>query len=851
MHLIAKTAIVIATVAATALAAPGPGLVLVENGTNACPIFAARGHAEAATNLAQYLERISGAAFAVRTNEPPAAGRSIRVGYPDGRDWTGSGDAYAIRVSEESLEIGGATRTGVRFGVFAFLEDRLGCRWWSATEEDVPRSPTVRLDPGETVKRPPFRQMLLMNREAESKDGGFRFKARSFSTQDWTGGHTLNALLESYAASHPEILPFSRKTGRRAANQIHFCYSAPGIADAVAAALAAQVRQRKGNVRDWIYMAGMGDAYGGACECERCEAIYLEEGWTDKEGKRRGIIGGTNLRMINRVAEILDAQFPGIQVGTMPYMSMEAPPTLTVPRSNVVARVPHLRHCIIHGVRDCPDNAGYAANLRKWGQLAPGRVHVWDYAVNFGDNFMYPFPVIRSIAANMRYYAESGVGGLIIQGNYVSTGGDLVVLKNYVWRHLLWDPAGDPDALVREFCAGYYGPAAAPLLAYVADLEDAAATALTNQVHLDEFAERGPIARAYLGRERMAKQRGLMDDARRLSAGREPYARRVEEAAVSLDAFDLWRPGPLAEADGRLIRPDLTNVAAGGWTFDRALRLCQHARQASPREWGAYRHYHELFLASHGGPLVTLRRGDVAVRVASAIGLRIRQIEFRGRPLLRVSSNTDEEGWPAVGGAVERVYPSWTYGMVSGVPTETSVTMDTDHVSGSSVKQSASKRVELTEDGVIRITVGSQAISRLPGNDFTRCAHVTEYAVGTNVTGVAIEAMSTSGVWTAVAFSPSNEVPARVKGQKAGKPRRVLVGRLPASTTALRVALPSAGCVVDDRYVAPAIIGGSVRLADGMLRVSVETARASVPRDEKRLWLEREIRISGAADRPR
>lgn len=733
-----------AALAATATPAVS-AVTLVAPGVEPCTIHVPASQETAARHLSRYLKEISGADFPISTNAGPAAGRAIVLGLLPAAERTGwPGDSFLIRADDDTLRILGATPAALLFGVFDFLETALGCRWWSSSEEDVPRRDAIALDAFERAVRARFTQTILMNREAESTVNGFVYKARARNSESWSGGHTLYPLLTPYAEKDPGLYPFSRKTGTRAANKLHFCYSAPGIAEALAEALAGEVRKRGGNVRDVLYMAGMGDWYGGACECERCEAIYLEEGWTDAEGRRRGIIGGTNLRMMNRTAELLEAQFPGVKVGFMAYMSMEAPPTLTRPRHNVYVRIPHLRHCIVHGIDECEKNAAYLRNLTRWCELAPGRVHVWDYGVNFGENFLYPFPAIESIGRNIRLFDRLGVAGLIIQGNYVSTGGDLVALKNYVWRKLLWDPALDTTALIREFCDGYYGPAAEPLFAYVMELEQAVRPESMPGKHLDEFAKAPAIRAAYLSPERMARLRGLIGEARDATADRDPFARRVEEAAVSLDAFALWHPGPFAEAGDRLVRADKNNQ----YTFERALRVREFSRQASIREWNTFRAYHDQFLAMHGGPLAILRDGDLEVRVAPALGMRIRQILFRGQPLLRVANDPKEKGWPHVGGATEQVWPPWVYGAFVEPPSATAAVMRCEAGDGVTVKNVAVKEVVLPGSGEIRVAVTSERRVTQAEYGSTRAAPTMEYAIGAQREGVAVEGFLPDGAWS-------------------------------------------------------------------------------------------------------
>ena len=62
----------------------------------------------------------------------------------------------------------------------------------------------------------------------------------------------------------------------------------------------------------------------------------------------------------------------------------------------------------------------------------------------------------------------------MIQGDYQSPGGELAELRQYLASQLMWDPDRDPATIRREFCSGYYGPAADDVLAFLALMERAA-----------------------------------------------------------------------------------------------------------------------------------------------------------------------------------------------------------------------------------------------------------------------------------------------------------------------------------------------------------------------------------------
>ncbi len=87
------------------------------------------------------------------------------------------------------------------------------------------------------------------------------------------------------------------------------------------------------------------DAYpgsSGACECEACAAVVLEE------GSQHGPI----LRFANAIAAAVTARFPGRTIETIAYQHTLATPKVTRPRDDVIVRL--CQHaCYFHGI-DCP-----------------------------------------------------------------------------------------------------------------------------------------------------------------------------------------------------------------------------------------------------------------------------------------------------------------------------------------------------------------------------------------------------------------------------------------------------------------------------------------------------------------
>ena len=693
------------------LLAGRPAVRLVAGGENPLPVIVRRDadalEKRAASELARYLSQISGAEFHISNTISPLPDNAIVIGDAGvTRPEKLSREGFIIQTDGQRLRICGGTPHATLFGVFALLEEQLGCRWWSWNEEDVPSASTLSIPAQNTHIEPAFQRHDCFNKEAQNRANSFAWKRRTISLTNFTGGHNLCPLLKPFADERPDFLPMD-KTGKRSFNNIHMNYTASGMDDVLTRLLKSEIEKRKGNLEGVIYFAGMGDWYGGMDYSPESKRIYEEEMWTDPDGRETPGYSATVLRLINRTAEALEKDIPGVQIGTFAYMSLETPPAKTRPRHNVSIRLPRLRHDTVRSIIESPKNASFRRNLDRWCELAPERVYIWEYGSNF-TNFLRPFPSLRSLAENIRYYHKVGVAGVSIQGNYVSTGGDLAVIKNYVWSKLLWDPTRDTDELIREFCTGYYGPAADELLAYVNLMEDSVRG--EKPIQADEFDS----TFTWMTPELIARARELFDAALQTTVNNETYHRRVKEAEVSLEAWLLWTPGELREDGERLIRADL------GDTYARAQSLITHCRGASPREWGNGPKYHMNFLTMHGGPMPVLRSGPLTVKVALMQNGQIREVRFGDAVAIdhsRVSSTLDSVYYDLLSHEGNRV--------------EMSADLGVSMWGGRRRKQTGYRTIELCDDGSIVCSGSFERIGRNSGKNqatFTTAYRVSSLA---------------------------------------------------------------------------------------------------------------------------
>jgi hypothetical protein len=672
-------------------------LVLVDAGTQEAPVHWWGGDDErrAAELLATYLNRISGrSGFRATAGPSSVPSRGLLVGpVPFGGfelAGTGPEDEFVVRTRGDCVQLTGRLARSTYYAVSTFLERYLGCRFWAMRvprdgtwEEDVP----TRFPLG--LPRPNLRVVPAMElRDAGTLEGrdvdyGLR-RMSTFSGAALSGsvafhaGHNMHSLVEdaaygAYAATHPEIYPCAAPgpgtVAERKRNNVHLCYTDPGLPQALANALAIDVEAKGRDLKHWIYFVGQGDWYDNQCQCDRCRAVYETETWTNPRGGPELGYSGTLLRMMNRVAEILDARYPGIRLGTFAYMGTEAPPGMTRPRANLAIRVPHLRHCIVHAIDECEQNRKYREHLTEWTRIDQGGgVYVWDYSQLFPDGFFYTAPNIYSLARNLKVYASLGVRGAYMQGCNVSPGGDFGALKNWLFSKLMVDPRLEVDDLVAEFCLGYYGEAGPHILDFVRTVRDGVYDPAPVNHH-NEFAKIADLRSTWLTNGRLQQLTTLRAQALSAVANDPERTKRVLEATMSVRAFEIYvtgeggngtgvgSTGPLSEGvhNGK---PVLIRQNMGRYTFDEAVEMMENCRLTSPHEFSNGYKPREIQLALQGGPLAILAQGNVEVKVAPALRGQLRQVSYKGVPCLHIASIQDGyDTYPVAAGSLHVFNP--------------------------------------------------------------------------------------------------------------------------------------------------------------------------------------------------
>ena len=377
-------------------------------------------------------------------------------------------DSFIINatLSGESprMTIVGGNGRGVLYGVYKFLEEFGGVRYFMPGLEKVPNDAII-LTEGEILSYTPFFEDRRLNWNAVRTETDWCLKqgvnghdgemSAKYGGKNVYGSglfvHTLGLLNEDTSDETPGDNP-------------NPCLTSEEVYQTVLKNLRARLEE---DPTVNIVSVSQNDN-NDYCKCESCQAsdAYYSTSATDPT---QGGPAGTLLAFVNRIAEELEDEYPDLVIDTLAYNYTQAPPKNIVPRENVCIRVCSIRVCFMHPMTVCPEHKGPNGNqwtrtklfmndFLNWGKICD-RIYLWDYTTNF-RYYITPFSNFGAIRENMKFYHENGVRGMFPQGNSQSISGEFGELRAYLLAKLMWNPymtEEEYDRHMNEFLQAYYG----------------------------------------------------------------------------------------------------------------------------------------------------------------------------------------------------------------------------------------------------------------------------------------------------------------------------------------------------------------------------------------------------------
>lgn len=475
-------------------------VIVTADGADACIM-------NAVDELQTYLEKICGAKFEHVAESGYTGGKAIVLGETDlgitDTEPTSIGeDGFLLYSNGEQLVILGEDSRGTLYGVYTFLEEYLGVRWFTPTLEVVPESENIVIDAGiNRVVEPSF----VLRRNACPGTNKKHYARNRINVTYWDemkdyGGAMTYVLWDvtftdlvpdALFAEHPEYFAMN-PDGTRTTD--HVCVSNPDVLE-VAVKNAREAILNCPRDSKYIHI-GQKDNQN-YCHCETCEAIYA----------KYGSISSATILFANAFADALDDEFPDFTFTFYSYLETERPPTdLTLKcNQNVVPVLCGLHHaCRSHKLTECGAqdiNTGdefmllygdheptIAQDFADWVKIAD-RTFIYDYTINFLNSAQF-FSNLETMQHTMKYMYDIGITGFTYNCGD-GHGAAFNELRNYLLCKLQWDVNADVEYHMMDFMNAYYGEAAAPYLKEILDIQAAQIKATAHAFDFDWHYQSG------------------------------------------------------------------------------------------------------------------------------------------------------------------------------------------------------------------------------------------------------------------------------------------------------------------------------------------------------------------------
>jgi len=482
--------------------------------------------------------------------------------YIAGRDDPGADIDRAIAGQGDVSRFEHATA----FGVYAFLEDYAGCRFFFPGELGtvIPRADELLVPAGErtvahvfTVRDPYMRyagsarpdetpQMSEAERQAvRRRANAIDWLRLRLQTERIPCCHGQNgfAYTDRFRLTHPEYLRL-KDDGTRATELTyngsdhhwsirHLCHTSK-VWDEIYADVKAYLTGQPASSRgvpcrtdksrcDWN-----GNCVGGRyvdimphdgllkCKCPNCQKAY-----TDEPNWATDLIWGQTARLARRLKE----EHVEGYITQMAYSPYGRVPDVEIP-DNVRVMVARTGPW---NVRNPTLLERELADYRAWAEKTRGKVWTWTYPHKYGNTAIPDVPCVAPRAWG-RYYQLAAPW---IFGSFAECETDRAIfnyLNWYVFAKVAWNPAIDLEALLDDHYAKMFAAGAAEMKRLYEELEDAW-FAVAGQVFWDEV---GPhtvvpseytLATAVYSPARLAEWSALCDAAMRKNAD-DPLAQK-------------------------------------------------------------------------------------------------------------------------------------------------------------------------------------------------------------------------------------------------------------------------------------------------------------------------------------
>lgn len=365
---------------------------------------------------------------------------------------------FFIKRVDENVMIGSDGYFGALYGVYDFLENNLGVRFYGYGDVYYPEKKAVLyLKDFDYYEIPSFEYRTVSGKNLEYYDEDTMDRFRMTNHLNWIPGltaHTTEALLP-YSVYGEEHADWYAENGQE------LCFTSEGARRKMQEELQKKILTAEAYC-DTV-MIGTMDNWD-KCNCQGC-----------RESDAKYTYSGTYLRFVNALAEDMYDWETANGIHHYTYVAFAYRKTQSAPvsfetgkpvvlvsaRDNVAVRFAPLDADFNHVLTDPVYNSDTKTAIETW-QLVVKQLKVWSYMLNYNEELVW-FNDDHTQKTNYEIYRQMGVTEILDQGQWDNLLPGFVAARSYVKAQLMWDLSVDPTAAMRDFISFHYGAASSEI----------------------------------------------------------------------------------------------------------------------------------------------------------------------------------------------------------------------------------------------------------------------------------------------------------------------------------------------------------------------------------------------------
>lgn len=447
----------------------------------------------AARELQYWIGQISGKDIPVLAEASAAKGDKFFIGsrwaqkYIKDLQYLKDSDGYAVRRDGDDIYIFGADPRGSLFGVYALLEKNSDIIWPRPNPEMAAvfsRQPELKFTKTDFCSRPVFKVRILQFSGGHDKQAHYH--------QDWTGRNGCNtpfkfdrgfyylqwrqgALLGHGGFMISNFLGLKDKDltiyplidGKRKVDRWRQpCYSNPAVPEKIAAKAREMLKCAPGK-RIEYFSINIGDNWG-VCSCPECmKPIRLADGGLLKPKSPKStfdplFFSTRHFMMLNKVAEKLAKDYPGLKIDTHAYIFTAEPPKVKINSAIVpeFAAYPTSNEMYPILEQNTAQSKIWPRRFKRWMKDYDNCLGCFGYYYPDGFNLIADTAAAdyKALADNKPYQVHTE--GMSFDYDQHITGWDADACEKWIIARLMWDPHQDPEKLRHIYISRTYQEAA-------------------------------------------------------------------------------------------------------------------------------------------------------------------------------------------------------------------------------------------------------------------------------------------------------------------------------------------------------------------------------------------------------